>query len=60
MRVEKRIPEWASVCLVVEESPGEDIVMDAGGGVHGVSALGGVDDGLERIAHEFRRYLMIS
>lgn len=44
--VQQRVPEGAAVGLVVEEAPGEDVGVDAGGGVQGMCADGGVDDGL--------------
>ena len=46
--VQQGVPEGAAVGLVVEEAPGEDVGVDAGGGVHGVRAHGRVDDRLSR------------
>lgn len=46
LEVKGGIPQRAAVCGVVEEAEGEDIRVRAGGGVHGVGADGGVDDGL--------------
>lgn len=45
VRVLGRVPEGSAVGLVVEQAPGEDVGVHAGGAVHGVGACGTVDDG---------------
>lgn len=44
--IEEGIPERAAVGFVAQDAEGEDVWVDAGGGVHGVGAGGGVDDWL--------------
>lgn len=40
MIVEYRIPKGSTVCFVVQQSPGKDIRMLPGSGIHGVSSIG--------------------
>lgn len=46
LQVEGGVPEGPVVGRVVEEAPGEDVFVEARGGVGCVGALCGVDDGL--------------
>ena len=46
MGVEEGVPEGATVGLIVEETKGEDVGVEPGGGVHGMGTGCRVDDWL--------------
>lgn len=45
VHVQHGVPQGPAVGLVVQEAPGKCVGVDAGRGVHGVRAFGGVDHG---------------
>ena len=46
VRVQTGIPKRSAIGFVVEQTPWQDIVVDSGGGVHCMTAFGGIDDWL--------------
>ena len=47
--VQEGIPQRPTIGLIVEETPGQDVGVNAWGGIHGMGARSGVDDRLQVI-----------
>lgn len=46
LRVEDGVPQRTTVSYIVQQAPGKNVLMHPGCGVHGMAALGRVDDRL--------------